>query len=38
MFGYLIMEYIDGQLLSATKDPDSYLKPMAKILSYSEQI
>ncbi|KAF2248726.1 hypothetical protein BU26DRAFT_564427 [Trematosphaeria pertusa] len=36
--GYLIMEYIDGQPVSSTMDPDAYLQPMAKVLKIFEQV
>lgn len=37
-FGYLIMEYIDGQTMTSVKDPDLYLERMAEVLRCFEQI
>jgi aminoglycoside phosphotransferase len=36
--GYLLMEYINGQPVSSTIDPDAYLEPMAKALKLFEQV
>jgi serine/threonine protein kinase len=35
--GYLVMEYIEGQLLSSVEDPAFYLPAMAHVLNYFEQ-
>jgi serine/threonine protein kinase len=36
--GYLIMEYIEGQPLSSSTDPDNYLESMAKVLKLFEHV
>lgn len=36
--GYLVMEYINGQPISAAIDPDKYLAPVARVLEQFEQV